>query len=316
MNDKLYLVVPCFNEEEALPDSSKIMRSKIASLIAEEKISPDSKIVFIDDGSTDNTWSIIQELYQKDIHCSGIQLSCNRGHQNALLAGLMAVKNEADMVVSIDADLQDDIDTIDEMIEKYYEGYEIVYGIRSSRKEDSFLKRSSAQGFYKLMLMLGAKIQYNHADFRLMSKKALSALEDFKEVNIFLRGIIPMLGFKYCCVEYSRKKRLAGKSKYPFKKMLSFAFEGITSLSIKPVKIITCLGIIMLFISILLSIYALIRFFTGCTVAGWVSIVLSIWFFGALQLIATGVVGEYIGKIYLETKARPRYIIANYLYHK
>lgn len=313
MNECLYIVVPCYNEEEVLPISSKIFINKLTTLIAEKTISTRSKIVFVDDGSTDNTWTIIKELVRVENCCSGIKLSRNRGHQNALLAGLMTVKSEADIVISIDSDLQDDINAIDLMIDKYQEGYEIVCGVRSSREEDSIIKRITAQGFYKFMSLLGVEVQYNHADFRLMSRKALDALGEFKEVNIFLRGIIPMVGFRSCSVEYSRKKRLAGESKYPLKKMLSFAFEGITSLSIKPVRVITMLGFFMLIASILFVIYTIIGFAVGNTVAGWVSTVLSIWFFGSLQLIAIGVVGEYIGKIYLETKSRPRYIVEEYL---
>lgn len=313
MNETLHIVVPCYNEEDVLLISSEVFISKLQTLINENGINTDSKIVFVDDGSTDNTLAIIKELISNYECCSGIKLSRNRGHQNALLAGLLTVKNEADIVISIDSDLQDDIDAIDTMIEKYREGYEIVLGVRSSREEDSFIKRITAQGFYKLMLNLGVEVQYNHADFRLMSKKALCALDGFKEVNVFLRGLIPMLGFNTCSVEYNRKKRQAGKSKYPLKKMLSFAFEGITSLSIKPVRIITSLGFFMLVASILFIIYTVIGFSIGNTVAGWVSTVVSIWFFGSLQLIAIGVVGEYIGKIYLETKSRPRYIVEEYI---
>lgn len=313
MNNLLYIVVPCYNEEEVLPETSKRLMAKIRSLMDSGKISRESRIVFVNDGSKDRTWEIIQALHEQDAIFSGICLSRNRGHQNALLAGLMTAKEYADMVISLDADLQDDIDAIDAMVDKYLDGCDIVYGVRSSRDTDTKFKRGTAQGFYKVMKWLGVEMKDNHADYRLMSKRALEALGDFKEVNLFLRGLVPMLGFQTAEVQYERHERFAGESKYPLKKMLNFAWEGITSLSIKPIRFITSLGFLMFFISLCFLIYFLVRFIIGETVTGWVTIVMSIWFLGALQLIAIGVIGEYIGKIYLESKGRPRYIIESVL---
>ncbi|MFA5658032.1 MAG: glycosyltransferase family 2 protein [Oscillospiraceae bacterium] len=307
--ETLYLAVPCYNEEEMLPITVEKLVEKLEALISSGIISEKSRIMFIDDGSKDKTWEIIRSLHEKNKLCSGVKLSRNKGHQNALLAGLMTAKEKADIVISLDADLQDDIDTIDAMLEKRREGCEIVYGVRSSRKTDTAFKRATAQGYYKFLKLLGVDITYNHADYRLMSKKALDGLEQFKEVNLFLRGIVPMIGFKSDVVTYERHERVAGESKYPLKKMLAFAFEGITSLSVKPIRFITSLGFFIFSMSILLMLYFLIVWICGKTVPGWTTIVLSVWAIGGLQLLAIGVIGEYIGKIYLETKERPKYII-------
>jgi len=309
----LYIVVPCYNEEAVLPETSKRLSKKVQALISQNKISEKSKIVFVDDGSKDSTWNIIVELHKQDSMFRGIKLSRNKGHQNALLSGLMTSKESADMVISIDADLQDDVNVIDGFVDKYLEGYDIVYGVRSSRKTDSFFKRLSAQGFYKLMSLLGVDTVYNHADCRLMSKRALDGLESFHEVNLFLRGIVPLIGYKSTEVYYERDKRFAGESKYPLKKMLGFAAEGITSFSIKPIRFITWLGFVMFFISIIFLIDTLIGTMAGRTITGWSSMIMSIWGIGGLQLLATGIVGEYIGKVYLETKGRPKYFIEQYL---
>lgn len=311
--DKLYLVVPCYNEEEVLPETARRLASKFDNLISAGKISEDSKILLVDDGSKDRTWEIIEGLNGESPLFQGLKLSRNKGHQNALLAGLMTAKKECDMAISIDADLQDDVDAIDGMLEKYYDGCDVVYGVRSERKTDSAFKRVTAQGFYKVMKLLGADIIYNHADYRLMSARALNALAEFKEVNLFLRGIVPLVGFKSCTVEYKRTERFAGQSKYPLKKMISFALNGITSFSIKPIRMITALGVIIFSVSILMLVYFLIRHFTGNTVQGWTTLAASVWAIGGLQLLAIGVVGEYIGKVYMETKARPKYIIEKYI---
>ena len=273
------------------------------------KISEKSRIVFVNDGSKDKTWEIIEKLYNQNTYFSGIKLSRNRGHQNALLAGLLMAKNHADFVISLDADLQDDINAIDKMIDKYYVGAEIVYGVRSSIQTDTFFKRFTAESYYKLMQALGANMVFNHADYRLMSKKALLQLNEFKEVNLFLRGIIPMIGYRTDVVYYERAERFAGESKYPLKKMLSFAFDGITSLSTKPIKFITNLGLGIFMISVIMLLYSLIQYFRGNTVVGWSSIIISIWAIGGLILFSMGIIGEYVGKIYLEVKQRPRYII-------
>ena len=309
----LYLVIPAFNEEEVLDSTSKALKEKMNSLIKNKKISKESRVLFVDDGSKDKTWHIIENLHAKDKLFIGVKLSGNRGHQFALLAGLMEAKKYADAVISMDADLQDDINVIDKMLEEYKNGNEIVYGVRSSRKKDTFFKRTTAQMFYKLMKFLGVNIIYNHADCRLMSKRALEELENFKEVNLFLRGIVPLLGFKNSIVYYERGKREAGVSKYPLKKMFAFAADGITSFSIKPLRFILAIGIIILIISIFIMLYAVIVKILGHTVAGWTFLTISIWFIGGLQMISIGVIGEYIGKIYNETKARPRYIIEKIL---
>lgn len=313
MEEILYLVVPCYNEEEVLIETSKRLLGKINKMINEEKISKKSKILFVNDGSKDKTWDMIEELYNKNSIFSGVNLSRNRGHQNALLAGLMVAKEYADMVISLDADLQDDIDVIEKFVEEYYSGSDIVYGVRSSRKTDTFFKRTTALGFYKFMDKLGVNVVYNHADYRLMSKRALEALAEFKEVNLFLRGIVPLIGYKYSIVEYERHERFAGESKYPLKKMLAFAVDGITSFSVKPIRLISVLGFPIFFISLIALIYSLVVKFLGKTEVGWTSIVISIWMLGGIQLLSLGVIGEYIGKIYNETKARPRYIIKDKL---
>ena len=309
----LYILAPCYNESEVLPLSSKIFRDKLNQLIKDGKVSPDSRVAFVDDGSKDTTWNIIEALHEHDPIFVGVKLSRNRGHQNALLGGMATVVKDCDMIVTIDADVQDDVNAIDRMVDEYYSGAEVVYGIRASRETDTFFKRFTAQGFYKLMNAMGVETVYNHADFRLMSSRAVEALLDFKEVNLFLRGIVPLVGFRSAQVTYDRAPRMAGESKYPLKKMLAFAFDGITSFSIKPIRLITALGGLSLILSIILAIYALISHAAHHTVPGWTSTVLSVWFFGSLQLIATGVVGEYIGKIYLETKGRPRFFIEKYL---
>ena len=309
----LYLVIPCYNEEEVLPETSKRLTAKLGAMIEMGLISQDSKIVFVNDGSKDHTWQLIRQYHEENPMIQGINLSRNKGHQSALLAGLMTVKEYCDMAISMDADLQDDVDAIDQFVEKYYEGCEVVYGVRSERKTDSFFKRASAQSFYKLMLHMGVEIVYNHADYRLMSRRALDEMEGFKEVNLFLRGIVPLIGFQSGVVTYERHERFAGESKYPLKKMLNFAFDGITSFSVKPIRMVTTLGIIIFAISILMLIYFLITWCIGWTVPGWTSIVVSVWAIGGLQLLAIGIIGEYIGKIYMETKARPNFIVQEYL---
>lgn len=310
---KLYLAIPCYNEEEVLRDSANKLLNKYTKMMMEKKISNDSKIVFIDDGSKDNTWNIIEELHKENPMFQGIKLSRNRGHQNALLCGLMTLKDKADAVISIDADLQDDINVFDEMVVKYEEGCDVVYGVRSKRETDTFFKRFTAEAFYKILNKMGAKVIFNHADFRLMSKRALNTFAEYKETNIFLRGMVPLIGYKSDIVTYERFERLAGESKYPLKKMFALAWEGITSLSIQPIRMITCLGAIVFGISLIMVIYSLISFFCGWTVSGWSSLLCSIWAIGGLQLLAIGVIGEYIGKIYLETKHRPRFIVEKFL---
>lgn len=312
--DILYIVIPCYNEEEVLPETAKRLLIKMEQLVQSEKISSKSRIVFVDDGSKDKTWSIISDLHKQNSFFQGILLSRNRGHQNALLAGLMTAKSHCDMTISMDADLQDDVDAIDKMIEKYYDGNEIIYGVRNNRDTDTVFKHYTASIYYKVMRFLGVDMISEHADFRLMSKRALDALEQFQEVNLFLRGVVPMIGYQSDIVYYSRKKRLAGKSKYPLKKMLAFAWEGITSFSVRPIKMITRLGTIVFLVSIVMLIYSVIRHVIGETMIGWTSLVVSIWAIGGLQLLAIGIIGEYIGKVYLETKSRPKYIIQEYLY--
>ena len=305
----LYIVVPCYNEEEVLSETASRLKKKMCSLNENGIIDDESRVMFVDDGSRDKTWELISSLVKEDKLFSGVKLSKNRGHQNALLAGLMTAKQYADCVISMDADLQDDIDAVDRFVEKYNAGNDIVYGVRSSRKKDTAFKRVTAQGFYKFMKLLGVDIVYNHADYRLMSKRALDALEQYSEVNLFLRGIVPLIGFKWDTVEYERNERFAGKSKYPLKKMLSFAFDGITSFSIRPIRIITSLGFLIFLASLISVIVLLILKLFGSTVQGWTTLMASIWMIGGIQLLSLGVIGEYIGKIYKEVKARPRYII-------
>lgn len=313
MASTLYIVIPCYNEQEVLHETASRLQTKMETLISANKISPESRVMFVNDGSTDQTWPIICELHEKNPLFSGVNLSRNRGHQNALLAGLMTAKDRADMVISMDADLQDDIDAVDAMVGKYYEGCDIVYGVRSSREKDTFFKRFTAEGFYRVMNSLDAQTVFNHADYRLMSKRALEGLAQFKEVNLFLRGIVPMIGYKSDVVTYERGERFAGESKYPLKKMLAFAMEGITSLSTKPIRFITLLGFGVFLISLLMLIYFIVRWAVGATVLGWASMICSVWAIGGLILLSVGVVGEYVGKIYLETKARPRFIIQEIL---
>jgi len=316
MEDILYIVVPCYNEEEVLPETSRRLKEKLEALMAAGTISRESRVLFVNDGSKDKTWQLIEELHQSNPIFSGVDLSRNRGHQNALLAGLMTAKKRCDMAISMDADLQDDIDAVDAMVEQYYAGCDIVYGVRSSRKKDTFFKRFTAEGFYRLMNSMGAETVFNHADYRLMSRRALEGLAEFKEVNLFLRGIVPMIGYRTGTVEYERGERFAGESKYPLKKMLSFAMEGITSLSVKPIRMITGLGFLMFLVSIAMLIYSIVRWAMGETILGWASLICSVWAIGGLILLSLGVIGEYIGKVYLETKERPRFLIREVLEDK
>ena len=309
---KLFVVLPCYNEEEVLGETSKRLLELYGKMISEGTVSPESKIVFVDDGSRDRTWEIISGLCEQNNIYRGVKLAHNAGHQNALLGGLMTVKDECDCAVSIDADLQDDINVIPEMVTKFDNGCDVVYGVRSERKTDSFFKRTTAQGFYKFMAMMGVDVVYNHADYRLMSRRALNDLESFKEVNLFLRGLVPLIGYKSDSVYYERAERFAGESKYPLKKMLSFAFDGITSFSVKPIKVLWSMGLIVCVAAVIAAIYTLVSKFFGYTSDGWASLMCSIWFLGGVQLVSIGIIGEYIGKIYKESKARPRYIIEEY----
>ena len=311
--NRLFCVIPCYNEQEVLPETSKRIRVKMQQLVSEGKISADSRVVFVNDGSKDETWNIISQLHQTDPLFQVINLSRNRGHQNALIAGLMTVRQICDMAISMDADLQDDINAMDEMVDKYLGGIDIVYGVRSSRAKDTFFKKFTAESFYKMMNALGANTVYNHADYRLMSRRALEGLSEFHEVNLFLRGMVPMVGYSSDVVYYERAERFAGESKYPLKKMLQFATEGITSLSTKPIRMITGLGFFIFLVSIIVLIYCLIRYANGNTIQGWTTTVLSVWAIGGLIMISLGIIGEYIGKIYLESKNRPRFIIESYL---
>ena len=306
MKKILYIVVPCYNEEECLNETTKRLSKKMDNLIEANVIDKKSRIVYVDDGSKDKTWKKIESFGSPVI---GVKLSRNRGHQNALLAGLMYAKEHADVVISMDADLQDDIDAVDKMLDKFADGYDIVYGVRSERKNDTTFKRNTALAFYKLMNKLGAEVVYNSADYRLMSKRALEELAEYKEVNLFLRGLVPLIGLKSTKIEYPRAERFAGESKYPLKKMVKFAWDGITSFSIKPIRMILWLGVIIFFISLVITLYALIMKLLGNVVSGWTFIICSIWILGGLQMISLGLVGEYIGKIYAESKHRPRYII-------
>ena len=312
----LYIVIPCYNEEKVLPITSGMFLEKINTLAAAGKISPESRVLFVNDGSKDNTWNIITELAAKDEHYIGISQSRNRGHQNAVLAGLMEAKDKCDITISIDCDGQDDINAMDEMVDAYRDGCEVVYGVRSRRDTDTFFKRFTAEGFYHLMNFLGADIVFNHADYRLISSRALQEFANFKEVNIFLRGMVPLVGFKSTSVYYERHERLAGESHYPLKKMLALAFDGITSLSVKPIRFITGLGLIFSVLSFVGVLWAVIASILGRTVVGWASTMCIVCFMGGVQLLCLGVIGEYIGKIYLETKARPRYIISERTWEK
>ena len=305
----LYIVVPCYNEEEVLPVTMPMFKEKVKELSKADLIDERSRILFVNDGSKDRTWDVLSELCQADPVFCAIKLSRNRGHQNALLAGLMEAKDLADITISIDCDGQDDINAMDEMVKAYHDGCEIVYGVRNDRTSDTFFKRTTAQGYYKILNALGGEVVYNHADYRLVSSRVLNELAKYKEVNLFLRGMFPMIGFKSTCVEYSRHERLAGSSQYPLSKILKLAFDGITPFSIKPIRIITALGGVTVFLSIVLIIYVLISWITGHVVAGWASSFIGTTLIGGIQLISLGVIGEYVGKIYMETKGRPRYIV-------
>lgn len=306
----LYVVVPCYNEEEALPITSERFLAELETLINKEKISPESRVLFVNDGSNDGTWGIITELSERDEHFIGISLSRNQGHQNALLAGLTEAKNNCDITVSIDCDGQDDISAVEKMIDEYMNGSEVVYGVRSSRDSDTFFKRFTAESFYRLLETMGAEVVFNHADYRLVSSKALDGLSQFQEKNLYLRGIFPLIGFKSSTVEYQRHERLAGKTHYPLRKMAALAVDGVTSLSVKPLRIITVLGLIISVISFIGTIWAFVMHCIGSTVDGWASVTCIVCFLGGIQLVSLGVIGEYIGKIYMEVKGRPRYIIS------
>ena len=308
------MVIPCYNEEEVLRVTAERMREKYISLAQQKLISPESRIVFVNDGSKDSTWDIIRELHEASPSLfSGIDLAHNSGHQNAVLAGLMTVKDICDISITMDADLQDDINAVDEMVKKYYEGNQVVYGVRSARKTDTFFKKFTAESFYKFMKLMGADVVYNHADFRLMSRRVLEELSGFKEVNLFLRGMVPLIGFKSCSVFYERSERFAGESKYPLRKMISFAVNGITSFTTKPLKFITATGFIMSVMSVFAFIWAFVAKFAGFAELGWSSLLCSIWLIGGLQLFCLGIIGEYVGKIYAEVKHRPRFIVADFL---
>lgn len=309
----LYIVIPCYNEEEVIDETTKRIRAKVHQLIDKNDISHESRVLFVDDGSKDRTWEKIQSIHTMDELFVGVKLTRNRGHQNALLAGLMTAKEYADIIISMDADLQDDIDAIDGFIEANKEGADIVYGVRKKRDKDTFFKRFTAEMFYKFMLAMGVDLVYNHADYRLMSKRALDDLEQFGEVNLFLRGLVPLVGYKSAKVYYERNERFAGESKYPLKKMLAFAFEGITSFSIKPIRLILLVSIIMFTISMLIIVYSIYRYMIGATVSGWAFLNVSIWLIAGVQTLLLGIVGEYVGKIYNETKHRPRYLIETVL---
>ena len=310
MTPSLYIIIPCYNEQEVLPMTAPMFRQKLLDLIAAGKIAPESRILFVNDGSRDRTWELITQMARAEEHIIGISQSRNRGHQNAVLAGLMEAKDRCDITISIDCDGQDDIDAMDKMVDAYMEGNEVVYGVRSSRETDTFFKRTTAQGFYKFLSAMGAEVVYNHADYRLISSRVLQAFADFHEVNLFLRGMIPLVGFQSTTVEYARHERLAGESHYPLKKMIALAMDGITSLSVKPLRLITSFGVLVALISFIGCVWALIDALAGKTVAGWASMTCIICFVGGVQLISLGIIGEYIGKIYMETKHRPRYIIS------
>ncbi len=307
MSDRLYVVVPCYNEEEVLPETAKRLKEKLEKLISAGKISPDSRVLFVDDGSADETWPMIKALSCQDAYITGLSLSRNRGHQNALLAGLMTVRGRADMVISMDADLQDDVDAADKMVEAYLDGADVVYGVRSSRDKDTFFKRLTAEGYYKMLRTMGCQVVFNHADYRLLSARALDALSQYGENDMFIRGVIPMLGYKTATVEYERGARFAGESKYPLRKMLKLAADGVLSLSLKPLRLVTGLGVTLLLMAAVLLFYSIIRASMGVTMLNWKIITISVWGVGGLILICLGLVGEYAGRAYLELKNRPRY---------
>ena len=314
MKPVLYIVIPCYNEEEVLPITAPLFLDKINELVKLDKIDDKSRVMFVNDGSKDRTWEIIKELATQDAHYIGITQSRNRGHQNAVLAGLMEAKELCDITISIDCDGQDDINAMNEMVDAYADGCEIVYGVRSKRDTDTFFKRFTAESFYKLLNSMGAEVVFNHADYRLVSSRVLNEFANYKEVNIFLRGMFPLVGFKSTSVYYERNERIAGESHYPLSKMLALAFDGITSLSIKPIRIITGFGLFVAFISLALIIYSIVQHFLGNTLSGWTSTMIAVCFLGGIQLISLGVIGEYVGKTYMETKQRPRYIISEKTY--
>ena len=313
MEATVYFVIPCYNEEAVLPETTRRMTDKLNAMRAAGLIGEKSRILYVDDGSKDRTWELVSQFNRENPWVEGVKLSHNRGHQHALLCGLMSALPRCDAAISMDADLQDDIDALDQFVKKFQEGCDVVYGVRNKRDTDTWFKRTTAEGFYKVMQLLGVDVVFNHADYRLMSKRALEALSEYKEVNLFLRGIVPLIGYRSDYVYYDRHERFAGESKYPLKKMLSFALDGITSFSLKPLKLISNLGILISVLSILGLLYALISYFAGWAVTGWTAIVCSIWLLGGLQMLCLGVVGGYIGKIYSEVKARPRYRVEEYL---
>ncbi len=317
MNETLYLVIPCYNEQEVLPETSKRLAAKLGGMMDNGVVSENSRILFVDDGSRDTTWAIIADLHKKQPHLfSGLKLAHNRGHQNALIAGLTIAKDFCDMAISLDADLQDDVDAIDKFVSEYYSGCDIVYGVRSSRAKDTVFKRSTALGYYKFLKLMGVEIVENHADYRLMSSRALEALMQYDEVNLFLRGIVPLIGFRTSIVTYERSERFAGESKYPLKKMLAFAIDGITSFSVKPIRFITALGMLIFAGSVVALLTLLLLKLFGYTVTGWTTLMGSIWAIGGIQLLCLGVIGEYIGKIYIEVKHRPRFLADRFLNQK
>ncbi|MBU5428484.1 glycosyltransferase family 2 protein [Kineothrix sp. MSJ-39] len=314
--DRLAIVVPCYNEEEMLPLTTKELTDVLSDLITKQKIAPDSYILYVDDGSKDSTWELISKFHKEEKMVYGLKLAGNVGHQNALTAGMLNAMEHADIMISIDADLQDDTAVMEEMVDKFHEGKDIVYGVRNDRKKDSFFKRTTAQMFYKVMAAFGVKTVYNHADYRLMSKRALREFSKYQEINLYLRGVMPLIGYETDCVYYERKERVAGESKYPLKKMLALAWNGITSFSVKPIDFITALGGFLIFLCVIAAVYALVSYCNGRTVPGWTSLILSIWFLGGMQLVAIGMIGQYIGKIYIEVKHRPRYNVETYLNHE
>ena len=313
--DRLAIVVPCYNEEEMLPLTTKELTGVLSDLITKQKIAPDSYILYVDDGSKDSTWELIRKFHEEEKKVFGLKLAGNVGHQNALTAGMLNAMEHADIMISIDADLQDDTAVMEEMVDKFHEGKDIVYGVRNDRKKDSFFKRTTAQMFYKVMAAFGVKTVYNHADYRLMSKRALQEFSKYQEINLYLRGVMPLIGYETDCVYYERKERVAGESKYPLKKMLALAWNGITSFSVKPIDFITALGGFLIFLCVVAAVYALVSYCNGHTVPGWTSLILSIWFLGGMQLVAIGMIGQYIGKIYIEVKHRPRYNVETSLNH-
>lgn len=313
--DRLAIVVPCYNEEDMLPLTTKELTGVLSDLITKQKIAPDSYILYVDDGSKDSTWELIKKFHEEEKMVYGLKLAGNVGHQNALTAGMLNAMEHADIMISIDADLQDDTAVMEEMVDKFHEGKDIVYGVRNDRKKDSFFKRTTAQMFYKVMAAFGVKTVYNHADYRLMSKRALQEFSKYQEINLYLRGVMPLIGYETDCVYYERKERVAGESKYPLKKMLALAWNGITSFSVKPIDFITALGGFLIFLCVIAAVYAFVSYCNGHTVPGWTSLILSIWFLGGMQLVAIGMIGQYIGKIYIEVKHRPRYNVETYLNH-